>query len=291
MALLLSLGYVRSAAAWGPGTHVQLAADLLANSWMLPAALGLLLSRHRREFTYGNVAADVVFAKKFSAIKQACHHWRTGFSILERARTDGDRAFAYGYLAHLAADTVAHGKFLPRQMALSGSTINFGHLYWELRADAQVPAANWITLRRTIQDPHPGARALMHEHLRDTLLSFGMNERVFARMNMLVCMRGWRRSMAVWSRLSRWPLPEQVVTNYREESLERITDVLRFERRSRVLHDDPNGNASLAYATAQRRQMRQMRRARIQVAPVVHEAAMVHASGNRTPRSAESHNP
>jgi len=262
---------------WGPGTHVQLGTELLNQLWLLPAGMAALLLQQRRAFLYGNVAADVVLAKKMTRVKQLCHHWQTGFSILEQAGSDEQQAFALGYLSHLAADTVAHNKFLPRQMALSGSTINFGHLYWELRADAQVPVPCWNALRTTIRTDHPGARALLVHHLRDTLLSFRANERVFYRMNLLVSMNSWRRSIAVWGRVSRWPLPESVVAAYGGESLERMVDVLSQGRRSTVLHDDPNGNAALGYALAQRRQLKQMKRARMSLGHVVSEAAAIHA--------------
>jgi len=43
------------------------------------------------------------------------------------------RAFAFGYLAHLAADTVAHNYFVPRQLAVTSSTSSLGHSYWESR--------------------------------------------------------------------------------------------------------------------------------------------------------------
>ena len=113
--VLVGLGPSR-AFAWGPATHVKLASDLLANAGMLPSALALLLTTRRKDYLFGNIAADVVVAKRLSKIKQICHHWATGFAILEDAKTDQGKAFALGYLSHLAADTVAHGKFLPRQI-------------------------------------------------------------------------------------------------------------------------------------------------------------------------------
>ncbi|HUN81679.1 MAG TPA: zinc dependent phospholipase C family protein, partial [Phycisphaerae bacterium] len=116
--------------AWGPATHVKLAADLLSNLWLLPAGIATIISRHRKHFIYGNVATDTVLAKKMSKVKQICHRWQTGFSLLDEAKTEAGQAFAFGYLAHLSADTIAHNKFLPHQMAVSRSTITFGHLYW-----------------------------------------------------------------------------------------------------------------------------------------------------------------
>ncbi|NUQ45594.1 MAG: zinc dependent phospholipase C family protein [Phycisphaerae bacterium] len=258
--------------AWGPATHVKLAGDLMS-SGLLPAALASLLGRHAWHFLYGNVAADIVFAKKLSRIKQICHHWTTGFAMLDGSQSDEDRAFASGYLCHLAADTVAHGKYLPRQMAMSRSTIGFGHLYWEVRADSRIDAACWRLLRETLAQPYPGAMNLMELHLPDTLLSFDANHAVFNRLNLLASMRSWRRSIGLWGRVSRWPLSDAVLRDYHAESLARMADVLTRGAQSTVLHDDPNGNSALAHARARRKLLRRMKRARLPLEHVVSEAA------------------
>src|SRR5438477_8744405 len=189
LAALAVLAFQSHALAWGAATHVQLASDLIENLWILPTSVAGLLSKHAWHYFYGNVAADVVLAKKLSRVKQICHHWSTGLSILQQAQTDEDRAFGYGYLSHLAADTVAHNKFLPHQFAISRTTLKFGHLYWELRADSHVDPAAWKRLRETLGRSYPGAHLLLEQHLQDTLLSFRNNQRVFNRINMVASMK------------------------------------------------------------------------------------------------------
>jgi hypothetical protein len=263
--------------AWGPATHVSLASDILSNLWLLPASVAALLAKHRRYFSYGNVATDTVLAKKMSRVKQVCHRWSTGFSLLDSAQTDEGRAFAYGYLAHLAADTVAHNKFLPRQMAVSRSTISFGHLYWEIRADAKIERPHWLALRRALRGTYAEPEQLLETHLRQTLLSFRTNRFLFKRMNLLASERSWRRSVEIWAKLSRFTLDDELLRHYHAESLERIVDVLTNQTTSLVLHEDPNGNALLSHAKAQRRQIKQMRRAGLPLAHVIDEAASGHA--------------
>ena len=273
----ICLGLTSEALAWGPATHVKLASDLLSNLWLLPAAIGALISHNKRHFIYGNVATDTVLAKKMSKVKQICHRWQTGFSLLDGAKTDAGKAFAYGYLAHLAADTVAHNKFLPRQMAVSRSTVTFGHLYWEVRADGQINRTHWTHLRAALKGRYPEPEELLRAHLTETMLSYNTNRFIFKRMNLLASLNGWRRSVEFWSKLSRFMLDPAVVQGYHEESIARIADVLSNEKQSVVLHEDPNGNWALAYARAQRRQLRQMRRAGIPHSHVIHEAAAGHA--------------
>jgi hypothetical protein len=184
------------ALAWGPATHVKLASDLLENLHVLPAALAALLARCRRDYIFGNIAADVVLAKRLSRVKQFCHHWSTGFAILEDAQTDSGRAFAYGYLSHLAADTIAHGKFLPRQMTLTRTTVSFGHLYWEMRADASIGPHYWDELRNLLDSVFHEHRAILSAQLTDTFLPFSMNWRLFYRMNRFVTQRLLRAAPA-----------------------------------------------------------------------------------------------
>lgn len=263
--------------AWGPATHIKLASDLLSNLWLLPTAIAGLIARHRRYFIYGNVATDTVLAKKMSKVKQVCHQWSTGMSLLEAAVSEEGRAFAYGYLAHLAADTVAHNKFLPRQMAVSRSTISFGHLYWEIRADTPIEKGYWHELRSSLRGSYPEPEQLLESHLRSTLLSFRTNRFIFKRMNLLASEQAWRKSVGFWSRLSRFQLDAELLHMYHAESLSRVVDILTHGTSSTVLHEDPNGNLALGYAKAQRRQLRQMKRARLPHDHIIIEAAAGHA--------------
>jgi len=277
LAAVLLGAFSAEALAWGPATHVKLASDLLSQLHLLPAGLAALLAANRRSYLFGNVAADVVLAKRLSRIKQFCHHWQTGFAILDDARTDAGKAFGLGYLSHLAADTVAHCKFLPRQMTVTRTTMSFGHLYWELRADTTIGPHYWRILREILHDAFAEHEASLSARLKHTFLPFAVNWRLFYRTNHLVSRRTWHRTMHRWSDMSRWQLSDQLMREYRAESLDRMLDVVINQRSAQVLHEDPNGNAALAYTRMQRRQLRQMARAGLAAPHILHEAEMVHA--------------
>jgi hypothetical protein len=256
---------------------MKLAADLLGRLDLVPAAVAALLTRKRRDYLFGNIAADVVIAKRLSRVKQFCHHWETGFAILDDAQTDAGRAFALGYLSHLAADTVAHNKFIPRQMTLTRSTLAFGHLYWELRADSTIGPYHWEQLRSILDDVFAEHENSLHLRFTDTFLPFSINWRLFYRMNRFTSRRFWRRAMDRWYDMSRWHLSDQLMREYRSECLDRMIDVVAHQREAAVLHDDPNGNAALAYSKAQRRQLRQMARCGLIAPHILYEAAVGHA--------------
>ena len=115
--------------AWTPGTHIYLGESVLANLGLLPASVADLLRAFPFDFLYGNIAADSSIAKKYAPVGRHCHHWPVGLEILARAHSDALRAFALGYLSHLAADTVAHNFFVPRQLVLTSSTTGFGEMF------------------------------------------------------------------------------------------------------------------------------------------------------------------
>lgn len=281
--ILLVLMAPAHAYAWGPATHVKLASDLLQNLHLLPVAVAAILARHRKDYIFGNIAADVVVAKRLSKIKQICHHWATGFAIREDADNDRGRAFALGYLSHLAADTVAHGKFLPRQMTLTRTTMSFGHLYWELRADATIGPYYWQQLRLILREVFSEHERVLSERLTDTFLPFSVNWRLFYRMNRFVSRHMLRRAMDSWYRLSRWQLSDQLMREYRAECLSRMLDVVANGEQSWVCHEDPNGNAALAYTRMQRRQLRQMERLGMISPHILYEVSVVHAPVVHTP--------
>jgi hypothetical protein len=270
-----------SAWAWGPATHVHLATRLLADVGWLPATLAALLGRHTVSYLYGNIAADVVFAKRWSRIKQICHQWTTGFRLLDGAVTDRDRAFSLGYLSHLAADTVAHGKYVPRQLAVTHTSMNFGHLYWEVRADHVVPPAAFRGLRELERHDFHAHHHQLALVLTETFLPHEVNLRLFRRINRLVAARPWQNSVRLWGRHSRWPLSVGMLRMYHDESLERMISVMVDQHRSPVLHEDPNGTSALQHVRHNRRHVRRLRRRGLPLAHVVHEAAATYAPDPR----------
>jgi len=260
LAVLLVLGCTDAVLAWGPAVHIGFANAVLGNLGLLPAAIAVILKKHRTAYRYGSIAADVVFVKRWSRVKQSCHHWSTAFNLLERAETERAEAFAYGYLSHLAADTVAHGKYVPRQVLLSGSTLNLGHLYWELRADATQAEATWERLSRLLRADHDDHHGALRGHLSETFLPHHWNLLLFYRMNSMAIRPVVRRTLEAWGRSWGSELPADVLAEYQSESIERIRSVLALGSRSAVVREDPNGTSALMRVSVHRRDARRRRR-------------------------------
>jgi len=221
---------------------------------MLPAAVAAILARHRIPFLYGSVAADVVFAKRLSRVKQFCHHWSTAFGLLEAAETDRQKAFAYGYLSHLAADTVAHGKYVPRQIIVSNSPVNTGHLYWELRADAACDRKTHALLAEVLKADHKDHHVMLAGHLDGTLLPYDLNRMLFDRINAMTVRPAFRFSMDMLHRFGRHELSDVMLAGYHNECVDRIRSILAEGPRSAVTKDDPNGTSALMRVAVERRE-------------------------------------
>ena len=267
----------RTAFAWGPATHAKLAGDVLANLALLPAGIAAIIARHVCDYLYGSLAADMVFAKRLSRIKQSCHHWSTGFRLVDEAEDHRSRAFAYGYLAHLAADTVAHGKFVPHQIVTTGTTVNVGHVYWEVRADSRIDERARAALQATMRMDHRVHHAALARVLTNTFLPHGMNRVLFERIGRGAAGRSWRRSAATWDRWARWPLPSDLLDGYHVECTDRALSLLGRGRRSALLGEDPSGTAALAFAADTRRAWRRRRRHGLSLFHRPAEAAAGHA--------------
>lgn len=261
---LLVMGFMllggEPACAWGPATHIGLAGSVLDQLGLLPFGVAAVLGRHRLAYLFGSMATDVVFAKRLSRVRQFCHHWSTGFRLLEEASDERARAFAYGYLSHLAADTVAHGKFVPRQIVISGSSMNLGHLYWELRADGLQTESTWNELERVHNHSHAQHHETLSGLITDTFLSYPLNRLLFNGINMLAIRREFRRTMNVWNRHSRWYLSPELIGDYQNECLDRIHSILTEGAQSPLVREDPNGTSALMKLRVRRRELRKLRR-------------------------------
>ncbi|PYP41434.1 MAG: hypothetical protein DMD48_00190 [Gemmatimonadetes bacterium] len=174
IALLLFPGVAH---AWTPGTHIFLGESVLANLYQLPTLIADLLRAFPYDFLYGNIAADTSMAKKYAPVGRHCHAWHVGQEILDLAPSDPLRAFGLGYLSHLAADTIAHNFFVPRQLVLTSSTVALGHSYWESRFETHLGDAYAREARDVILKDHAASDAHLDEILSPTLFSVRTNRR------------------------------------------------------------------------------------------------------------------
>jgi len=115
--------------AWGPETHIKIAFEILNTTNFS------LIKSYQAFFLAGNIFPDLFnLFKDISRFKKSLptHSWSTVSKLFAAATSDSERAFAYGYSAHLAADIVAHNQFVPQQTLLVSKSRFLSHFMLEL---------------------------------------------------------------------------------------------------------------------------------------------------------------
>jgi hypothetical protein len=233
--LLLITGFLlipAAAFAWGPLTHIFLGNELLSLSPLLPAGLYRIISRYRKDFLYGNLMADIIIGKQYLPEEKNPHSWDIAFSLMNAAATAQQKAFVYGYMSHLAADTVAHNIY-------TADKKNIGHTVMEMKADCIIDKKYWfqaMAIDRRIQ----ARNDVFLEHSLDRFIfSFKTNKRIFKGMVFLSVFNRERIGDFIDKTLIT-SLPDRGrIEALHEESLDRIIDLLQNGEKSAVIKASP----------------------------------------------------
>jgi hypothetical protein len=223
IALIAGLILVPSFAfAWGPMTHMYLGNELLSCASLIPAGILALLQKHKQDFLYGNLMADMILGKKYLPDDKSSHSWDVGLNLLDQAKTWPERAFAYGYLAHLAADTVAHE-------TLTDDLGNMGHTWVELKADSLINKSYWLQTIMMKRSVRKRSDLLLENALDSYLFSVKTNKRLY-------------KSMVFFSFLNKKRkrgVDRELIAELHEESIARMLDLLQHGTESFVLNKNP----------------------------------------------------
>ncbi|MCC7012220.1 MAG: zinc dependent phospholipase C family protein [Planctomycetes bacterium] len=245
--------------AWGPGTHLEFEQRVFRQRRKrLPADVAALIETHREAWQYGHIAADIINFKGVGGPYSHCHRWGIVADMRELAHSDFERAFILGYLAHLAADTIAHNHFVPYHLARYARTKGLGHLYWEMRADRFVPDERWEVVTRLKNE-----RALLpldqlvNRTVPKKALSLGTNKVIFNHVLLVSERRQWRAGIAALHRFANVDLKRGFLERFREAAVERIVLALGDGGIERIAHVDANGKQAQKAAVSVRTKLLQ----------------------------------
>lgn len=253
LALIAIAATPSTAHAWTPGTHIFLGETVIRSLAMLPASIAQIIAAFPYDFLYGSIAADTSIAKKYAAAGRHCHSWNVGLEIYDQAKPEPMRAFALGYLAHLAADTVAHNFFVPHQLAITSTTTALGHSYWESRIDTHLGDRFSRRAREIILLDHSASDGHLDRILSPTIFSTPTNRRIFRGMVYVTDTESWQRIFQMVSEKSRWDLPNAEVSAYMVRSYDYIIDLFNRFDSAEPYSLDPAGLDALREAKRVRR--------------------------------------
>lgn len=241
------------AAAWSPGTHIFLGQAVLGNLQLLPIHVAELLRAFPYDFLYGSIAADTSFAKKYAPVGRHSHAWHVGQEILELAGNARLEAFGWGYLAHLAADVVAHNHFVPRQLAATSSSKALGHSYWEARFDVHVGEDSAHEAHEVLRRDHAANDEHLDRIISPTLFSVATNRRLFRGMVQLTDLTSWVRVVQLAAEASRWDLDDRMVERHMALAFDYVVDMFVAGDQAIARRSDPSGADALNAAKRMRR--------------------------------------
>lgn len=254
LAVLLALMLTPAVAhAWTPGTHIFLGEAVMRSLPLLPSSISELLAAFPYDFLYGSIAADTSIAKKYAAAGRHSHSWNVGFEIHNNAESEPLRAFGLGYLAHLAADSVAHNYFVPHQLTITSSTAALGHSYWESRFDMHIGERFSRTAKQLILRDHTQSDEHLDRILSPTIFSTPTNRRIFRGMVYVADSESWQRIFHLVEEKSRWDLAEREVETYMARAFDYIIDLMTRLDHAEPYKLDPAGTSALREAKKVRR--------------------------------------
>jgi hypothetical protein len=219
-----------------------------------------LLSRFSGEFLYGSLAADIIVGKNLARYAVHCHNWRVGFSVLERARTDAQRAFSLGFLAHLAVDTVAHNYYVPYKTVEGFHTRANGHAYWELRYDQRLSPHLWklardVTHRSFREHDLHLERCLAQSHV----IPFSVSRKMFGSLLLAARLKKWQRMSQLIAADRKLPLHEEEKRECEKLAISQVVGMLMHGQTAPCTRADPTGGRNLHVATHLRDRLRKRR--------------------------------
>ena len=247
--------------AWGPLAHLDFSGAAMQSSQLLPQAVRMLLAKCPGEFLYGSLAADIVVGKNLARYAVHCHNWKVGWRVLDRARGEPQRAFAYGFLAHLAADTVAHNYFVPYKTVEGFPVRSTGHAYWELRFDQKLGPDLWQVARKITRASFRRHDRFLEEAIEEScVIPFGVSRRLFGNILLAAKTKRWQAVSTVVAGERELPLLDEEVAEARRLAVAAIVDTLAHGEGARSQGADPTGGRNLHLAFEQRQRLRRARR-------------------------------
>ena len=250
--------FSRDVWAWGAGIHIAQGAFVLDNLKIILPSIRELLQTYPLDYLYGLISADIFIGKGSRRRDDHCHNWTIGRNMFLVAQAPFEKAFAYGYLSHLAADTVAHNVYIPNQLYRTSTTCKFGHLYWEYRSDIFTERKFWKIAKKVIVSHEPKNDYFITQTVPNRILSFKTKKLIFSTTLHLYDLEHWRDAVSMVSQISRWEVSREYIELLKKLSFYLTLDFLKNPQEAICFNYDPVGSDCIREAKRRRRLVRRI---------------------------------
>jgi Zinc dependent phospholipase C len=255
--LILILATPSLAFAWGPITHVTLGVQVLATVITPDHPLQAMLLNLPEVFLYGSLAPDIVQGRRLqSRLRRHSHNWSTGLGLLRAARGAEEKAFAFGYLAHLASDVIAHNFYLPARYIGRFQSRIASHIYAEARFDSIQEHEYGQILIALMDSDFRRLDAMLDRAIDSPLVPFRAHRRMFE--GGLKRIRQWNAVIRALTAVDSDEYADKEL--FSDTSCAAISGVLDDPGHASACRFDPMGTEALASALASRRNLQRLTR-------------------------------
>lgn len=230
-----------SAFAFGPVAHVSMGLDVIGLLSSIAPQMAEFLMTNQRQFLLGTLDPDRMLAKNLAQYSDHSHNWDNTFDFLRKAQNDQEKARIYGYLCHLAADTVAHQFYVPVNLLLSWNNTGAGHTFFEARFDQRLRArGNGHDFSSLCKDVDDGVN-LPTSLLKPTVLNGPINLKMTALSFRVQRARAFIKAMGFIDRSSRIELTDAHVDEVLSLAIGAQLSVMVGTESAPVAKMDPRG--------------------------------------------------
>lgn len=245
------------ALAWGPVTHIALGVQVLATVITPDHPLQASLLNMPEVFLYGSLAPDIVQGRRLqSRLRRHSHNWAIGLGLLDAAIDEEQRAFALGYLAHLAGDVVAHNFFLPARFIGRFSKGLASHIYAEARFDSLQDRGCRDLMLKLLGSDFSHLNDILQQAIETPMFSFGTHRAIFE--GGLKRIREFHRVIGALGKPDHAELTD--IDMFCSVSCGAIEEVFSDPRSASVSRFDPMGEEAIRSALKLRRNLQRLDR-------------------------------
>jgi len=200
---------------------------------LIPAGIYAILKKYKNDFLYGNLSADIILGRRFQGFEKNSHNWEIAWKLLNASVSDRQKAFAYGYLMHLCADTVVHN--------LKPKSIPFSHSLLEVKSDSIVDKKYRRILKNLDKFMQKKNDIFLETKLESLIFSFKTNKRIFKGFLVLSRLPNYTPVSNFIDNRFPYSITVGNIYEFQQESLRRMVELLNDGRDADILKKHPLG--------------------------------------------------